>query len=151
MDRAKIAAGNRLIVPFKAHHFDWLMEAGPKADGGLQLPMSTGLMRHLEGQNSWTGVVDGEPIVCAGTIEHWPGRHQAWAYLGLNSGPHMTWITLAVRKNLKTIRGRIECTVRADFELGQRWAEMLGFEIEAPRMRQYGPEGEDHIGFVRIT
>ena len=44
-----------------------------------------------------------------------------------------------------------ESTVRRDFALGQRWARMLGFEIETPVLRQFGPEGEDHVGYVKFN
>lgn len=105
----------------------------------------------LEKQNSWTAVVDGVPVACGGTMEHWPGRHQAWMYLGEKTGPYMVFITKAVLKGLCSIRGRIEFTVRADFATGHRWAKMLGFEVETPLMRAYGPQGEDHVGYVRFN
>ena len=137
------------VVPFRAHHYEWLREDNPTADGGMFVA-SAGILAQLETQYSWTGVADGVPIVCAGTIQQWPGRHTAWAYLGKNTGPRMVWITKAVLANLAVVKGRIEMTVRADFPVGQRWAKMLGFEVETPCMKAYGPLGEDHVGFVRI-
>lgn len=139
-----------LVTPFRAHHYEWLRESNPTADGGMFVATRP-LLLQLEQQNSWTGVVDGLPIACAGTYVQWPGRHTAWAYLGKNTGPHMKWITKAVIANLAGVKGRIELTVRADFEIGQRWARMLGFEVESPRLKAFGPLGEDHVGFVRIN
>lgn len=139
-----------LVKPFRAHHYEWLRESNPTADGGMFVATREMLVQ-LEQQNSWTGVVDGTPIACAGTYVQWPGRHTAWAYLGKNTGPHMKWITKAVIANLAGVKGRIELTVRADFELGQRWARMLGFEVESPCLKAFGPLGEDHVGFVRIN
>ena len=138
------------VVPFRRWHYDWLRESNPVADGGMFVATEDILVQ-LEQQNSWTGVVDGDPIVCAGTIAQWPGRHTAWAYLGKSTGPHMVWITKAVLANLAVIKGRVEMTVRSDFPVGQRWATMLGFEVETPCMRAYGPQGESHVGFVRIN
>lgn len=138
----------RRVVPFKAWHYEWL---GPAAEHGATVSMDAGLLRALEGQNSWTGIVDGDTIACAGTVQQWPGRHVAWAYLSFTSGPHMGWITRQVRKNLECVKGRIELTVRADFPAGLRWARLLGFEVEVPLLRRYGPEGEDHMGFVRYN
>ena len=140
----------RLVVPFRRHHYEWLRESNPTAEGGMFVP-SESVLAQLEAQNSWTGVVDGSPVVCAGTIRQWPGRHTAWAYLGKSTGPHMVWITKAVLGNLAVVEGRIEFTVRSDFPIGQRWARMLDFKVENPRMERYGPEGEDHVGFVRIN
>lgn len=56
----------------------------------------------------------------------------------------------AMDANLAKIRGRIEMTVRADFTKGQRWAQLLGFSVETPVLKNYGPLGEDHTGYVRI-
>ena len=138
------------VVPFRKIHYEWLREDNPVADGG-QFVATDAILEQLEGENSWTGVVDGVPIVCAGTVRQWPGRHMAWAYLGKNTAPHMVWITKQVIAQLANVEGRIEMSVRTDFPIGQRWAKMLGFVVETPRMKAYGPQGEDHVGFVRIN
>ena len=138
------------VVPFKRIHYEWLRATSPVADGGMFVA-TDGILAQIETQNSWTGAANGEAIVCAGTIQQWPGRHTAWAYLGKHTGPHMLWITRAVLANLAKIKGRIEFTVRADFPQGQRWAKMLGFEVETPCLKAYGPTGEDQVGFVRIN
>jgi hypothetical protein len=39
--------------------------------------------------------------------------------------------------------------VRADFEMGNRWAKMLGFEVETPLMKNYWPGGIDAVGYVK--
>lgn len=140
---------DRRVVPFKRWHYEWLA-AVPSAEHGSFLP-SAEVLSQLEKQNSWTGVVDGDPIVCAGTLQHWPGRHLAWAYIRSGLLKHMPWITDEVLKNLATVKGRVELPVRADFPAGQRWARRLGFEVEAPLMRAYGPDGADYIGYVRMN
>src|SRR5690349_1531808 len=119
---------HNFVVPFRAHHYEWLREDNPTADGGMFVPGER-LLSQLENQYSWTGVVDGVPIVCAGTVQQWPGRHTAWAYLGKNTGPHMVWITKQVIARLDEVKGRVEFTVRSDFPIGQRWARLLGFKI----------------------
>lgn len=138
------------VAPFRRHHYEWLRASNPTADGGMFVATESTLAQ-LERQNSWTGVVDGTPIACAGTYMQWPGRHTAWAYLGRNTGPHMKWITKAVLANLAGVKGRVELTVRSDFPAGQRWARMLGFKVETPKLEAFGPLGEDHVGFVRIN
>jgi hypothetical protein len=140
---------DRRVVPFKAHHYPWLLESNALTEPAL--PSSEGSLLLLERENTWTGVVDGDPIICAGTIRQWPGRYVAWACIATGTLRHMPWITEEVLKNLATVSGRIEMTVRADFPAGQRWAKRLGFEIETPLMRAYGPRGEDHVGFVRVN
>lgn len=141
----------RSVVPFCRWHYHWLAERGPAVDQIGDMARDPATLAVLERCNTWTGVVDGDPIAVAGTMQLWPGRHMAWAHMSLDTGPHMLWITHETLKRLEQVSGRIELTVRADFAAGRRWAQMLGFEIETPCMKQYGPTGEDHIGFVRIN
>lgn len=138
----------RLVAPFRGWHYEWLIAARKSAEA-WPIKLSEGLLTSLERGNSWTGVVDGDPIAVAGTVQQWPGRHTAWAYIGEDTGPHMLWITRETRKRLGDVKGRIELTVRMDFLAGHRWAEMLGFAVECPCLRAYGPRGEDHVLYTR--
>ncbi len=140
---------DRRVVPFKHWHYDWL-RASDAAEGAVLL-LDKGTLSQIEQGNSWTVVIDGAPVVCAGTLQHWPGRHMAWAYVARGTLQHMEWITERVRENLAGLKGRIEFTVRADFAPGLRWAKSLGFEVETPVLKAYGPQGEDHVGFARIN
>jgi len=45
---------------------------------------------------------------------------------------------------------RIEMTVDCDFPQGHRWAKMLGFTMEAERMRGYRPDGGDCALYARL-
>lgn len=138
----------RALVPFRRWHYNWLVEQGEPGDHVVHLP--EGVLAQLETQDSWTAVVDNDPVAAGGLVQHWPGRFLAWTYMGPRTAQHMRWLTRLVREHLKDKQGRFEMTVRADFRPGQRWAEMLGFQVETPVLRQYGPSGEDHIGYVRI-
>jgi hypothetical protein len=137
------------IVPFRRWHLVWLQEQGPAADGNFGYGVD--VLMTLEKQNCWTVVQDGKPIACGGTLLQWPGRHQAWMYMAPQTSRHMRFITHAVQSGLEKIKGRIEFTVRADFAQGHRWAKMLGFSVETPCLKDYGPEGEDHVGYVRFN
>lgn len=139
---------DRRVVPFKRWHYDWLVAGTAE---GSDFRLANHALVALESENSWSGIVDGRVFVCAGTIQQWPGRHTAWAYVARGTLRHMPWITEEVKRALERVKGRIEFTVRADFPAGLRWAKTLGFEIETPRLRGYGPEGEDHVGFVRFN
>jgi len=136
------------IVPFRRWHLEWL---GPEAEGGdFKLPWEAA--QQLENSKlCWTGLYDGQPIVCGGVAQIFSHRHQAWMLLDMRTGRHMLWITKQVSAYLQKIRGRIEFSVRADFEQGQRWAKLLGFEVEAPLLKQYGHDKADHVGYVRIN
>ena len=41
-------------------------------------------------------------------------------------------------------------TVDCEFEQGHRWAKMLGFTMEAERMRAYRPDGGDVALYARV-
>lgn len=139
---------DRKVIPFKRWHYDWL---GVGIEPGLAR-LHDSVLAHLEAQNSWTGVVDGEVVFCAGTTQQWPTRHTTWALLHETlSRQHMLWITREVIAGLDRVKGRIELTVRRDFPQGMKWARLLGFRLETPLLACYGPEGEDHAGFVRIN
>lgn len=142
----------RNVVPFHHWHYAWLLEIGEPSDYG-SLTLDPATCKFLEGQNSWTGVVDGVPVGIVGTFQNWPGRHTAWALLTPATGPHMMWITRETRKRIAAVSGRIELTVKRDFDLGHRWAKILGFRIENPPgiLTAFGPNGEDHVSYVRIN
>jgi hypothetical protein len=128
------------LMRFQAHDLHVLL---PNA-----FPYSTGIA--LEGHKSYTLFFDDEVVGCAGTLEHWPGRHSAWAYFNRNSGGHMVAITRFTQDRLSAIKGRVEMTVQKDFTKGHKWAKLLGFEVETPLLVCYGPKGEDHVGYVKF-
>lgn len=140
------------VTRFKRWHLDWLLEDGD-AEGGMGAFISQAELMYLERMASYTLSYDGKPILCGGTMTQWPGRHMGWAYLNKHSGRHMLAVTRAAREHLDGVRGRIDFTVRRDFAAGHKWAKLLGFEIENPPgiLRAYGPEGEDHIAYVRFN
>lgn len=140
---------DKRLVPFQRWHLGWIRNGGEAVggEGGL----TPEVLAQLERQNSWTVVVDGFAIACGGTMMQWPGRHIAWAYLNPYTGPHMLFITQAVEKKLAEVDGRVELTVRKDFEKGHRWAKMLGFRVETPTLEAFGPLGEDHVGYVKVN
>ena len=138
-------------VPFRRWHYHWLMDSRAKAEGGLVMQLSDAMLAQLEREASWTGVVDGDPVACGGTLQQWPGRHLAWAYIARGTLPLMPWITEHSLRYVSRPKGRVEMTVRRDFPAGHRWAKRLGFRVETPLLEAYGPEGEDHVGFVRIN
>jgi hypothetical protein len=45
---------------------------------------------------------------------------------------------------------RVHATIRADFHNAEKWIKIVGFEKEGV-MRNYGPDGEDHILFAKVV
>lgn len=131
-----------MVVPFKAQHYAWL-----KPD----FPLSTALLREMEYGNNCTVVVDGEVIACGGTIEQWTNRHLAWAYLLPTTARRMALVTRAARTMVERPKGRVEMTIVRGYEMGEKWAAMLGFTLETPVMKSYGPDGQDHSMWTRFN
>lgn len=138
------------VIPFQTWHVDVLYRVGGFAEMGLP-EFDPTLSKYLETENSWTLVGGDVPLLCGGTMKQWPGRHTAWAYLNRHTGPQMIRTTRAAKWIIAQANGRIESTVRADFPEGHRWVKLLGFEVETPILKRYGPMGEDHVAYVRFN
>jgi len=136
-------------VPFEAWHIDVLMQ--DEASAGLRFHHDPLVLKYLEKGNSWTLLHDDLPILCGGTLQQWEGRHTGWAFLNSKTGEHMLAVTRRARRIMGEAKGRIECTVRKDFSEGHRWVRMLGFHAETYVLKQYGPDGADHVGYVRFV
>lgn len=94
----------------------------------------------------------GKVLGCAGLVEKWGGRAEAWAILDQNSKEYFLQIHHAVKRFLKSsgIR-RIEAEVNCRFPEGHRWVKSLGFKLEAPMMRFFDPAGNDCSLYSFIT
>lgn len=99
---------------------------------------------------SWTLLAaSGAVLACGGLFVQWEGRASAWAFLSPSTP--MRAATRAAREMLDTcgIR-RVECWVDVDFHAGQRWARLLGFNLEG-RMAGFSPEGRDMDLYARVV
>lgn len=106
----------------------------------------------VEGPLSFTALSGERPVCCAGVVEYWPGRGEAWAFLAADCRKEFRAVTAAVRRFLEVcpVR-RVEAAVDVDFEPGHRWARLLGFTMEAPLMRSYLPDGGDCALYARVN
>lgn len=142
------------MITFKVFQGTDLLEAValPPLESGLAPPfqLSREVAFALEG-NAWTAMLAGSAVACGGTIEVWAGRSLSWCYLTRPSRKYLRRITKLAAEVVAIPPGRVEATVREDYPRGHRWMEMLGFEVETPLMRRFGPYGEDHVGYVRFN
>lgn len=98
---------------------------------------------------AYTAFAGGRPLVCAGVLEQWTGRANAWAVVGSFARDHMLPITRAVRDFLDSQDyARIDTCVRAGFHPGLRWARLLGFADEGVMRRWM--YGDDFHMFARV-
>lgn len=93
---------------------------------------------------SYTGRVNGRVVVCTGVAEYAPHRGEGWAILDRDCKKEFLTIHRVVRRFLMACPlKRIEATIDLDFPQGHRWVRMLGFKLEAERMKGYRPNGDD--------
>lgn len=90
-------------------------------------------------------VMDGDEVIAvAGVMSYGDGRGLAWSYISDVIGSRMLAMTKAVKRFLSLADyRRIEMIVDCDFEQAHRWARVLGFRMEAERMKAYGMDGRD--------
>lgn len=138
-----------IIVPYKAEHMRKLHLQSAQLSTVGWAPADHAEM--LEQFVAFTALDGDEVLACAGVIEMWPGRGAAWAFMAEAIGTRMVAVHRAVRRYFDTLDfRRLEAEVAADFEQGHRWVRMLGFELEAPRLRGYFPDGSDAAMYARV-
>lgn len=141
------------FIPYEPEHLAQI-KVQPAQELWRDCLILDGFAESLANGMSWTGLVAGVPVGCAGFTPHWEGRVTAWALFGVV--PKMAWpaIVKKIRREFRSSlqshgRHRVEITVPAGFGPGCRLALMLGFAVEG-KMRAYGPDGSDHLLYAQI-
>lgn len=98
----------------------------------------------------YAGFLEGKLLGVAGICILWPGVGEAWAVPTDWGRRHAGAYHRAVRDGYRQIVAeqalrRVHAWVDAEFWAGIRWAMALGFRVETPRLRQYGPDGHDFV------
>lgn len=139
------------VVPYKADHFAALLAQDGMAYLGEEF--SLGQAKALEGTHAFTALAGETVLCCAGVVEYWPNRGEAWAFVSPHIKPYMVAVTCAVRRFLRVapIR-RIEAGVVVGFDEGIRWVRALGFQPASPwPMKAYKPDGTDCWLYYRVN
>lgn len=101
--------------------------------------------------DAFAGLIAGRVVVCAGVVQMWEGRGDAWSLISTDIGPQgMHETHYAVRRYLaaSSLR-RIEAACDAAFLQAHRWMYLLGFAYEGP-LAKYTPDGRDCLRFARV-
>lgn len=94
---------------------------------------------------------DEKVIACAGVLPQWRDRAFGWSFIAADAGRHFLYIHRSVSAFLDGVPvRRIETTVDCEFAAGHRWARLLGFMLEAERMRGYRVDGGDCALYARV-
>ncbi len=101
----------------------------------------------------WKAYRDGNEVVSGGITECWPGRGYAWFHDKGMSKRDWVQATKQARECLKEAMShfnRIEIAVYENHPAGHRWAEKLGFNLEATLPR-YMPDGSKGCLYAMIS
>lgn len=113
------------------------------------LGMQLGALKEGEAYSGWH---DNRCLMAGGVYPKWRGVASGWTVLSDEAlAKHMIAIT---RKTRQVVRDseyrRVEMYVAVDHEAGHRWAQALGFTLEAERMRGYDPDGRDMAMYAYV-
>lgn len=105
--------------------------------------------------NCSLAVMDGdEPVAAFGIVPLWRGVGEAWMIPAKSHlrkpvalGRHVKMGILEIAEGLQL--HRLQAAVKADFEMGRRLVELIGFDRES-LMPQYGPDGDDYERFALL-
>lgn len=138
-----------IVIPFRAEHF-WAIEP-QEAQSYVWDSVTPAQIKELESLNSFTVMNDAQPVACFGWIEQYPHRATLWAMMGNGTGKHFVGFTRIAKLLLNSLpHKRVEFEVDCEFEQGHRWARMLGFTLEAERLRGYRMDGGDSAIYARV-
>jgi hypothetical protein len=137
------------VIPFKAPHLAAIRLQAAQMYLSEWVTEEQGAA--LEQSPSYTAMLDDVPIGAAGVIPIWTGRAMAWSFISDTGPQHFLKCHRAVKHFLDgCFVQRIEMTVDCDHVEAHRWAKMLGFTMEAERMKAYAPDGHDCALYSRV-
>lgn len=137
--------------PFRSEHLRYLIpQTIQRHDHAILLNSSyASIIDGNFGLSAWVGL---QCIGAAGVVPVFPTRGVAWAILSHEAAPYMLAITKKARRTMAMLTyRRIEIAVRADFEEGNRFARLIGMDLETPEpMRAHGAHGEDEYMYAMV-
>lgn len=134
-----------MIVPYSIAHAQQI-EVQPEYEGMDPYPMAQTLEKCLA-----VTMLDGERVVCCGgVLELNEGRYLAVILFSKHAGKYMREIVRTFSRFYEEFQyNRIEAISACDLVPAHKFLRLLGFECEAPRMRNFHA-GRDYALFARI-
>ena len=143
------------IIPFKTEHAQYILSQQLNAKELYLRPEHRKYALYLEQVGlSFTALINNKPIAAGGIFVLWDGVAEGWVMATSEIWKHSIVMAKHFKKKTDVLIEttnikRLQTTVKADFKLGQRFAQWLGFEKEG-LMKYYGPDGSDYIRYARI-
>ena len=103
---------------------------------------------------SFTLLCNSEPICSGGIIPLWNGSAEGWVISSKRIFKNRIRASRLIRKRTDLLCAnnniwRLQTAVKADFKIGLRFAEFLGFKNEG-LMRGYGPDKSDYYLMAKV-
>lgn len=99
---------------------------------------------------------EGKIVACLGAYKCWGKVFEAWMLVDKNAPEIFKAHPVKMTKEIKRIMDmfpktadRLQTHVKADFKMGRKFVEMLGFENEG-LSRKWGPRGDDYIQYAKV-
>ena len=146
---------NFKVVPYETQHGDEMIEFG------LNDTLMDGDATFKENRIDFAGaglaytlLDDNVPICSGGIIPTWMGNAQGWAISSKRIFKNKIKAARLIKKRMDLLCAnnkiwRLQTAVKADFKIGIRFAEFLGFNKEG-LMVGYGPDKTDYYLMARI-
>ena len=143
------------IIPFKQEHAQYILSQQLNAKELYLRPEHRKYALYLEQVGlSFTALINNKPIAAGGIFVLWDGVAEGWVMATKDVWRYRVSMARNFKEKfdilVKTSKvKRIQTNVKADFELGHKFAIWLGFEKEG-LMKYYGPDGSDYVRYARI-
>jgi hypothetical protein len=138
------------VLPYKAQHLDDLLKYDEVA---YLRPFFSLDVRLAMEKNPYIRTVEisGEVVFVGGVTQYWPGRGEAWGFFSPSCKSHALSMVKLIKGFLKEcpIR-RIEASVEVGSLSAHRLVHVLGFNMEAPFMKAFRPDGGDCSLYSRV-
>ena len=147
--------GNLQIVPFDPEH---LRQLTPRSFEGTEMELLGDYVersrQYLKLGPAYTGIIDGQIMMCAGVFPLWRGVAETWLVTTPLVPQYPVCFHRAISRMLAILEKgmdlwRIQTALHWRHKVSHKWVKRLGFRWEG-EMPGYGPDGETYIRFGRV-
>ena len=141
------------IIPFEFEHAKFIATHQMNAE---IVNVKDRYLKNLESlvqpKTSWTGLVDNKIIAAGGMVELWDHVYEGWIMATADIKNHPIATARIIKRIFKKQMPlhkvqRLQTTVKADYEIGHKFANWLGLTQEG-LMKQY-LDGNDYYLYAR--
>jgi hypothetical protein len=138
------------FVPFKSEHLQELLKEDFVA--ALRPYFTEEVTKLMENApNIFSLEMDGKVVCCGGAAMYWPGRAEIWMFYSSECKKNFLPVFRATKRWMESLPfQRLEAAIDVDNEFGRRQVELAGFQLEAPVLRKYQPDGKSVSLYARV-